>query len=396
MDIKNFFVLSWDMLLGERLKVWITKKVLIKLLLGLGGLFMRRIGTISAAIGFIFLGIWMIISKGNPTLGDEIFKWWPMLIIILGIEVLFSFSRENEDNRRPRLNFLIIPVIIIFLSVNAFQGIGYIFGFDGSGFSFDNIIRWGENFDLNNYKKIETSKILEGYGNSFHFETDSGLIRLFKTTDKNIKIDAKVYVSKGSSRNSYDIDGIKSANGYTVSMKEDYIKKVYADIYIPDGYNIGLVTDSSSIKTDENLINTKYDIRSDSSNIELNGGESLVLNIDSGKISTKDIKDVKIKGDSGSISLSGNTETVDAKLDSGTFSLRNTVSKNVNVELNSGVISIKTKDKNVEVNAELDSGICSVAGEKRINSGLSKILGNGEDKVRIKLDSGTITFSSQE
>jgi hypothetical protein len=358
---------------------------------------MRRIGTISSAAGFIFLGIWMIISKSNPTLGEAIFKWWPLLIIVLGIEVLVNYSLEKPEEKRARLNLLIVPVIIIFLSVNTFQGISYYFnGFNGSGFSFDKLIRWGENFDLNNYKEIDTSKVLNPYGKNLQFEADSALINFIKATDNKIKVDAKVYVNKGDSRNSYNINESKGVDGYTISMKEDYIKRVVADIYIPDGYTIGITTDSSSIKTNDIFTNTNYNIRTDSGNVELTGGESLVLDINSGTMKLADIKDVRIKGDSGTISISGNTESLDARLDSGTFNLDNKLCKNVNVELDSGIIGIKTKDKNVAVNAELSSGICTVAGERRINSGINKILGTGEDKVRVKLDSGTIKFSSQE
>lgn len=358
---------------------------------------MRRIGTLSSALGFIFLGVWMIINKSNPQLANQIFKWWPVLIIILGIEVLINFSTGEEDVKRARMNFLIIPVIIIFLSVNAFQGIFFDFtGFNGIGYSFDKLIRIGENFDLSNYKEIHSIKVLDAYGKNFQFETDSGLIRFYKATDNKIKIDAKVYVDREANRNTYDINETKDINGYSVSLKEDYIKRVSADIYIPDGYSIGIVTDSSSIKTNDNFPMTRYNIKTDSSNVELNGGKSLALNIDSGTIKAVDIKDVNIKGDSGTINISGNTENLDAKLDSGTFSLKNSVCRNVNVELNSGIINVTSRDKNVDINAELDSGICSIAGERRINSGLNKIIGTGAGKVRLKSDSGTITYSSQE
>jgi hypothetical protein len=358
---------------------------------------MRRIGTISSAAGFIFLGVWMIISRNNPDLGDAIFKWWPLLIIILGVEVLVNFSLEKPEGKRARLNLLIIPVIIIFLSVNAFQGISYYFsGVNGSGFSIDKIIRWGENFDLKNYKEIDTTKTFSAYGKSFQFEADSALITFIKATDNKIKVAAKIYVNRGEDRNSYNINASEGVDGYTISMKETYIKRVIVDIYIPDGYALGVTTDSASIKTKDSFSKASYNIKTDSGNLELMGGASLALDIDSGTIKLVDIKDIKIKGDSGTINVSGNTENLDAKFDSGTFNLNNILCKNINVELNSGIIGIKTKDKNVEVNTELDSGMCTVAGERRINSGINKTLGTGEDKVRVKLDSGTIKFSSQE
>lgn len=355
---------------------------------------MRKIGTISAAAGFIFLGVWMIISKGNPQLGDEIFKWWPLIIIILGVEVLTSFKGDRENEKKTGMNGLIIPVIIIFLCVNGFQGVSYYFS--GNGLSFDKLIRWGEGMNVTNYKEIQCAKILEPYGTKFAFNADNSLIKLMKSTDGKIKIDAKVYTNKNESRSSYEIKESKDAYGYTISMKEDYIKRVHADIYIPDGYTISIETDNSSIKTYDSFSKSNFDIKTNSSNIELSGGESLILNIDSGTMKVNNIKDVRIKGNSGTISISGDTQIIDTRLDSGTFNLNNTLCKNINVELNSGMINIKTKDKNVDVNAGLDSGICIIDGDKRINSGLNKTMGTGNGKVRIKLDSGTIKYSSQE
>lgn len=358
---------------------------------------MRKIGTISAAAGFIFLGIWMIINKSNPVLADQIFKWWPAIIILLGVEVLISFSINREDGKRTGFNGLIILVIVIFLIVNTLQGFTNFLGItSGGGFSFDRIIRWGENIDLHNYKEISASKVLSPYGKRFSFEADSSLIRFIKSPDGKIRIDAKVYVDKGSSRNSYVIEESKDADGYDVSMKESFIRRVSADIYIPDGYTIGLKTDSSSIKTDDSFPETDYDINTSSSNIELNGGKSLILNIDSGTMKISDIKNVRIKGNSGTINISGNTEVLDASLDSGTFSLNNNLCRNIKVGLDSGMVTIRTKDRNVSVASELGSGLCTVNNERRVNSGVDKVIGTGEGKVNIRLDSGTIKFSSQE
>jgi hypothetical protein len=358
---------------------------------------MRRTGTISAAVGFIFLGVWMIISKSDSQLGEQIFKWWPLIIILLGAEVLLSFRGDGEYEKKPRFNGLIIFVIFIFLMINTLQGaFNYFTGFTGGNFSIDSLIRWGESFNTHNYKQIDSVKTLDEYGNKFVFDTDNGLVRFYKATDGKIKIDSKVYVEKGSSRNTYNIIESKVDNGYSVAMREDFIKRVDADIYIPDGYDIKVIAQNSSIKSSDVFERSKFDIRTNSGNIELNGGDSVIINIDSGTMKINNIKNVSIKGDSGTVSIGGDTETLDTVLDSGTFSLNNSICKSINVELNSGMINIKSKDKNVNVNAQLDSGICTVDNERRINSGISKILGTGTGKVIIKLDSGTIKFSSVE
>jgi hypothetical protein len=357
---------------------------------------MRRIGTISSAIGFIFLGVWMIIDRSNPVLGDAIIKWWPAIIIILGVEVLISFTREKTDTKKVGFNGLIIFVIIIFICVNAFNGVFDFFSKNKNIFSVDKLIKIGTNIDSGNNKEISTTKTIKAFGTNFKFETHNAVIGIYKSEDKNIKIDAKVYVAKNSTLDKYNIAAEKEANGYSVIMEDDYIKGVRADIYIPDGYKVILKTDSSSIKGNDKFTSSSYEIESGSGTIDLDGGESLALNVDSGTMKIKDIKNIKVDGGSGTINISGNTQTVVANLGSGIFNLDNDICKNVELEMGSGMVNIKTKDKNANIDAELDSGICSVNSEKRINAGISKTIGSGIDKIKVDLGSGTIKISSQE
>jgi hypothetical protein len=165
---------------------------------------MRRIGTISSAAGLMFLGIWMIISKTNPVLGAEVFKWWPAVIVVLGIEVLFQFSKREGE--RTRINLLIIPVLLVLLSINIYNGVKIGIGDLVKNINLGNMpdINIG-GLDINNYKVVKTSKTLQASGNLIYFSADNAKLNIKKSTDGNIKIDGNVYVDENSSISSYDI-----------------------------------------------------------------------------------------------------------------------------------------------------------------------------------------------
>lgn len=356
---------------------------------------MKKVGTVTTAGGLIYLGLWMIVMRNNQSLADEMVKWWPIIIIALGVEVLICYKRNLEE-KRLRLNLMIIPLIIVFLGVNVWNGSSYrLSGFNGNWFTFGKFNSL-ENINIGNYKEIDATKTLNSSGGDFAYKISNGTIRLYRSTDNKIKLITKVYVDSASPVKNYDINAVKTGEGFSVDMTENDIKKVDADLYVPDTGILSISTDSSNIRSSDSFAKLGYKIDTSSSNIDLNGGTQLVLNIDSGTMKVKDIKQVQIKGSSGTIRIAGAAENIDTSLDSGTISIDNDVCKNVQLDLNSGMVNLNTKDKNVNVNTSLDSGICTINGERRVNSGFNKTIGNGAGSVTIKLDSGTIKFSSQE
>jgi hypothetical protein len=149
----------------------------------LGGKIMKRIGTLTSAAGLIFLGVWMIISRNNAELGDQIFNWWPALIILLGVEILVIFSVRKED-QRVGMNYFLIPVIILFLLVNIYHGV--VSGIKlhlGNNISLGDLIKYADS-NINDwesrYKKIETSKTIEKYGTGIIFSSENANVNIKK------------------------------------------------------------------------------------------------------------------------------------------------------------------------------------------------------------------------
>lgn len=352
--------------------------------------YMKKAGTISSAAGLIFLGVWMIINKSSPSLANEMFKWWPAIFIILGLEILFTYGKNGE--RKPGINFIIIPVIIIFLIVNAAQSVIYSIG-GKDLFNFDNFIKFTEDNDFSRYKEIKSVKQFMPEGSKIYFSSDNAKLKIIKSTDGKIKVDAVIYVDKSSSHTSYDINGEKTSDGLKINMNENYIKKVSVSLYIPDNYDLNVDVDNLDI-SNSNTLNA-VDLKSDNGNFKMSNAGSIIINCDNNNANINDIKNISIKGNNSSVNINGNCENISINSDNGKAEINNKICRNVNVKMDNGVVKIKTADRNVKVDARLDQGTCSVFNDRRVNSGITKTAGLGEGIVNVKVEHGTISVSQE-
>ncbi|MGH4125964.1 MAG: hypothetical protein ACREV6_23915 [Clostridium sp.] len=324
---------------------------------------MRKIGTITSSVGLIFLGIWMIINMNNPELGTQLLIWWPAIFILLGVEILIRVTRRKEGDR-IQFNYFTILIIFLYLGINTFSNLSGNFGnlIDriGSGIEFN-----GGDFklgSLNDTKKISVSKTLSISGNRLVFKASNADIKICKSEDKNIRVEADVYVKENSSVNDYKIVEEKTMEGYEVNIKESYIKRVKAYIYVPDGYNLKIDVANCQVKTIDTNIKSDIDIDASNANISLQG----------------DIKKSNINVSNANIFF------------------RNKLCTDINIDASNGKITVYTEDKNLNVEADINSGVCTVNGDKKINRGISTKIGNGQGKIKVDVNNGVVSVDSQE
>lgn len=354
---------------------------------------MRKIGTISSAAGLIFLGVWMIISKTNPPLSEEVFKWWPLVIVVLGIEVLFQFNKKEGE--RTGINFLIIPVLLVLLSVNIYHGVKSGIGDLVKNIDIGKITDINiDGFDINNYKIVKTTKTLQVKGKQLFFSTDNAKLNIKKSTDGNIRIDGDVYVEKNNSIGSYEIIEKIEGEVYRVQINENFVKKVELDIYIPDGYGLKIQADNLDIRSDDKFTQSAFEIKGDNSNIKLEGAASSQIDFDNGNINLEDINDIRIIGGNSNVNIDGEAENINIKSDLGKIDVDNIICKAVNIEMDQGVVNVNTQDNNIEVKIELDQGVSEINDSKFVNAGNSRTFGAGLGKVKIIMDQGAVKFSN--
>lgn len=316
---------------------------------------MRKIGTITSAISFILLGIWIMINSNNPDLGRELIKWWPIIIIFIGIEILYYTLIKKEDEKM-RISGLAFLMIIVFFFVNSFNGIFYNFKSNNFSFNWDNV------FTSNNLKSINKKITLDSIGNTLNFEVVNGKLNLEKATDDKITIDSQLYMKQDNKLNDYDLNPEKDSNGYTVKISDDNIDSIKATIYLPDGYYVSIKGSNLNIDSNDNLKLDTLNINTSNGKIDLHG----------------DIPNSLIKTGNGKIDLENN------------------LCKNIDISMDNGSLALDTKDKNLSINTDINHGECKIDNDKRINSGISKNIGTGEDKLKVKLNNGAIKINSGE
>lgn len=352
---------------------------------------MKRVGTISAAAGLIYLGTWMIISKINPDLGAEVFKWWPMVIVILGVEVLVQFSRKTEE--RVGFNFLVVPVLVLMLIANIFNGVKTGFGGWFENWHITDIPRiniGGINF--NDYKAINTSKTLSLHGNVLYIHTNNASVDVKESNSGDIRVEGKVYVDEDSFVSTYDIAEKKEANGYTIEIMDNFIHGVKLDVYVPNGYNVKLLVDNLDLNSSDEFDKSNFNIEADNVNVKISEAQNIVMNYKNGNINLDDTKDINLKGNNGNINIRGESEIINIEADNGKIDVNNEICKSVNIDLNQGVASVRTEDDNVDVNIELQQGLSGINNDKGVNKGMRKTFGLGTGKVQIKVHQGTANF----
>ena len=81
----------------------------------------KRVGTISMAIVLIGFGILMFVAQISKISAVELaIKFWPVILILLGGEILWSSFQSKKENEDIKIRYDIFSVFIVMviLSVN--------------------------------------------------------------------------------------------------------------------------------------------------------------------------------------------------------------------------------------------------------------------------------------
>lgn len=83
-----------------------------------------RVGTLSMGITLMVLGVILLISLfGGFRIADQLLKAWPVLLILLGGEILYYLYRAKEEQPKIRYDiFSIFMIAVIFLTSTIFYG----------------------------------------------------------------------------------------------------------------------------------------------------------------------------------------------------------------------------------------------------------------------------------
>jgi len=384
----------------------------------------KKIGTITLAIGLITAGSVMFAQNFTDLPIKDVYKYWPLLLIGLGLEIVIYMSiyGRNDENVRFSIDGLCIVFIIL---AAIFANSSFI------GFRHINIRGIGDIpfiGNLNYRGKIEEKITKDGISKDYDIKelklTNSfGDIEIRKGNSNEIRLEANVtvqYNDENKARN-YIKDAIRIEEGQITNIYIDKIssnrsrdyEKAMVDfiVYIPKGITVdiqnsfGDIDVESAGKTtvknshgDIKLVDCSKDVEVENSfgRIEMeNIGGNIDASSSNGDIRIEDVAgSIDTETSFGNIRINNVKGNVVAESRNGNVKIAG-VEGNVDVETSFGNVEIDEESaENGRVYAETSFGSIKGFKDDVRDSGQKKYLetklGNGSKEIRLKTSNGNI------
>lgn len=352
---------------------------------------MRKIGTITTASSFIFLGVSLLISQFNEALGYRIFRCWPALLIMLGLEFLYVSCCKKENSEKGKFNFLIIFVIIMFFLADGIWSFTRNVDFSSIGQYIENSIGY--------YKGNKVSCGISKSWNkeTFTFKANNGHIEVKPAEDNMITFQGYAYLKNGDVRTDFQSLFQDGDNELILDFSKYDIKGVDGTLYVPNKGSINLFIDNGKISNNDKLNNMKVYIESKNTYIDIaNLKEALVKNAN-GAITVKDCENINIENANGKIKILGETPKVNIDNINGAINIDNKVNQNIKVRSKMGAINLNSEKGNVALKLHTDNGNIKLNDEGQGNThDIEKVIGSGEGNIDISTNTGYITVNIRE
>lgn len=301
-----------------------------------------KVGTLTMGLALIGFGTLLIIGhiQGISAV-DLIYKWWPIILVFLGIESLVFSCFANRGETRIRYDgisiFLIIVMILFILG-----GYGVKFLYNNLNFTYNNrnILRnYKYETKLNKHINVtvdEAKKLL--------ISNSMGRVDVGKSSTGDIEINANINIqnddeafAKTIADKAVEISRGSEIKISTANYNDHRIKNVYIDyvIKVPEGMEVDVDNSFGDII-----------VREITSNVNIKNSN--------GKITTGLIGgDLIIENSFGTIEVNETNGNVTAKNSNGHIFIKSTEG-NVDVNNSFGGIEVQTAGGNVK--AEGDNG----------------------------------------
>lgn len=391
-----------------------------------------KIGTISMGILLIVVGVLCIINQiGGYSIVEALLKWWPISLIMLGLEILvMSFVARNSETKIRFDGFSIFIIIIILL----FSCGAYFVQDIANGGLTSRIV----NFNYNSRYETRENKNFSIASNGVTkliATNQNGNIVIGKSTSDKIEINANITIRNNDEEYAKSIveslvviegsdllrvstsKGIYSSDKYKIQgVTVDY------DIKIPNNIEVEVENKFGNIEVANNIGNLK--VTNSNGDIDIsNIAGSVTLNNKFGFIKVNNVEgDLKTEGSNGDIRISNikgkasvnskfgeiNVTNVAKKIDivnsNGEITLRNdsVVNEGISIENKFGKIDVslpKEQQGNFKCSArfgDIHSNLKLVEAEEKDKSkSLNGIIGDSSTSIFIKNDNGDIALNSK-
>ncbi|WP_426349589.1 DUF4097 family beta strand repeat-containing protein [Alloiococcus sp. CFN-8] len=269
-----------------------------------------KVGTISLGILLISLGVaWIYSTVTGMGFFNSVFKWWPIVLILLGVEILIFSLIPSNENRRVKvdpLSIIIIILIVIFLGGAQIitKGINY-FG-SWAGFDGGNFINFFDDKNVNKYSFSESFSAAEVQ--AIAIDGAVGNVEVLKGDGENITLEVKVSYGDRNKNNHVSDTELRD----TVIIENNHTLKISTK-------KQGLLNDLR-IKSIDYFITVPKALNID---IENNIGETKVMDIEGRLDITSNLGDVFVDGIKGEVSITNNLGDTEGHNIEGSFKVRN-------------------------------------------------------------------------
>lgn len=346
-----------------------------------------RVGTLTLGLMLIILGSAFFIARtsGAVTIA-QVLSWWPLVIILLGVELLLSgVIVKGEDSKIRFDGFSIFAIILIILYCTGAFTVTKI----GKHINFSNIP-----FSINDYKYTDSFKknasINVNGKNSLIVENKLGTIDVGKSSSGNIELEAEIKL------NTNDEAYAKSIYNSLVEVSDSNPVKITTNLN-------GLDRDRANIKTINLVIKVPENIALDLKNefgkiiVDSIAGKTTIYD-KNGSISVKNVTGVlEVTNEFGSItvdSIKGDSKVINKN---GSINISN-IDGSLYTENKFGSITVKGIKNNLEANGENGRvSMQDIGGDVISRNKFGTIeLKNAVGTVKLSNNNGSINFENSQ
>lgn len=369
---------------------------------------MRKVGTISIALSFIFIGVTLLISKFDSPLAYTIFKFWPVVFIVLGLEFIIPAVMDKETvGQRKRVNLWIIFIIIIFLGMDgvwSFTRTNFARDFKDGNFisQLKSSLRDGINIDFgNDYNDGEVKDfnlLLENNINELVLDVANADVRIEKSKDGKVGFEGRVTLKEGTSLEPKDALST-SGNKSTLNLRRNEVKKLKVTIFVKDDSKLNIDVSNGRIVGKDDFKGITLNARTSNAQYDLENFKIIQLENTNGEVKVRKGEEIVFSNVNGSVDIE-EVEKVKGTNKNGKIDVETDTVKEVYLENNLGEIRFKTGDNNINLKADVKTGKLtynsSSISKGSMGKSFEKILGSGDKKVTLINNLGSIDIQCKE
>lgn len=344
-----------------------------------------RVGSLSMGIFLIVLGAALLLNRiGGIDASEILFKWWPVILILLGLEILGHeyFSKGTSPKIKYDGISVFIIIIILVFSFGAF--IVSFFSNTNGRLTFSNGI-----FDNYKYNSQFTKKVNINAGNSnkLRLINSYGKIQIQQSDGNIIEVTAEINIRNNDEKYAKEVSDkvVEIEKGSEISVAtntSDYLDKtkiqfveVNYTIKVPSKISVAAENEYGDVTAED--VDGNLNILDKNANIDVSSvSGDLTINNEYGEINAHDIKGMAdITDKNGNIKLDDVKETAKLYNEYGNIELKN-IGGNVSINNKNALINGDVFLGNVDIDSEYcDINVSDITG-------LAKLVGkNGQIAV---------------